>query len=88
LCKNVTLAVQELRLNVTDERYNVIFKNKGERPCNSTMSKLTKLPRRLKKQGIRAKVHIHDCSKRVKLISCTLNSEGLQWVSVLPHSYN
>ena len=76
------MAVEELKLNVSDERFNVIFKNRGERSCNSTVKKLNKLPRKLKRLGIRTKVHIDNCQHRVKLVALTLNPEGLEWVSI------
>lgn len=81
MCKNVTQAVEELHLDVTDERYNVIYRKKGERSCNTTVKRLTKLPKKLKKLGVEGKVHINNCRLSIKLLACTLNPKGLEWVS-------
>ena len=81
LCQNVTLAVEQLKLDIADQRFNVIFRRKGERSCNSTVKKLTNLPRKLRRKGIKATVHVDNCRHSVKLMSSELNPAGLEWVS-------
>ena len=81
LCQNVTLAVEQLKLDIADQRFNVIFRRKGERSCDSTVKKLTNLPRKLRRKGIKATVHVDNCRHSVKLMSSELNPAGLEWVS-------
>ena len=63
----------------------MIFKKRGERLCNVVVKKLTKLPRRLKRRGINGKVHINNCRQEIKLLACTLNPKGLEWVRKYKH---
>ena len=52
----------------------------GRRQCSKAANKLNKLPGELRRQNVTATVHTENCTETEKLLSSTLNLEGLKWV--------
>ena len=64
-----------------DQKYAVIFNStKGEKHCNRTAKRLKRLPPKLRDKNVDGTVHTESCMETEKLISATLNLNGLKWV--------
>ena len=65
------------------QKYAVIFhKTKGERQCNRTANKLCKLPLALTNKNINGTVDNLSCMEIEKVMSSTLNLNGIKWVRI------
>ena len=65
------------------QQYAVIFhKIKGERQCNRTANKLNRFPQSLRNKNISGTVDSDNCIDTDKVMSTTLNLNGIKWVRI------
>ena len=83
VCDNITEVEEVLKLeNINeDQKYAVVFnKAKGEKHCSSTAKRLKRLPQKLMDKNVDGTVHTESCMEAEKIMSATLNLNGLKWV--------